>query len=120
MDRSTASGRPHPCDADDYQDTEIIRCGPGHLPGLRADIGVRVINPDTQALAIGVVQALRARAQLASIDMPGNLAREYRGLVLRALAVTEDTTWGEVASIYDAYLERSARYGLGLCGKEVN
>jgi hypothetical protein len=70
------------------------------------------MNFETQALAVGIIKALRARAGLLAIMRPGDLTRDYCALVLRALAVTEATTWGEVDQIYEDYLQLAARYGL--------
>ena len=73
------------------------------------------INPEMQMRAVGVVQGLRARAsfieRLAPL-LPEDLARDYRSLVSRALAVTGETTWGEIAGIFDSFLEMSMKWNL--------
>jgi hypothetical protein len=73
------------------------------------------INPETQALAIGLIRTLREQApgldELAE-GMPVPLRIEYRALIRRALDVTEETTWGEVNSLYLDYLEMAARHGM--------
>lgn len=73
------------------------------------------MNFETQALALGIIQALRARApQLEDVTqaMPLVVRIEYVWLVRRALAVSAETTWGEINSIYEDYLEMAARNGL--------
>jgi hypothetical protein len=73
------------------------------------------INPETQALAIGLIKSLREHAPKldeAAEGMPLELRIEYRGLVRRALDVTEASTWGEVNSLYMDYLEMAARHGM--------
>ena len=73
------------------------------------------MNAELQSRAVGVVKELRRRAEfierLAPL-LPEDLARDYRSLVTRALAVTEETTWGEVEGIFNSFLEMTMKWGL--------
>lgn len=83
----------------------------------------RPINFETHACAVGVVKGLRGHAQQITElipRMPEDLAREYGALVLRALSVTEETTWGELVDIYQTYLQMTARWGISSSNNTVN
>lgn len=70
------------------------------------------INLEAQALALGIIKALRTRGPLvdALTERAPDFAREYSNLVDRALAVDGSTNLAEVADIYDLYLKLAAKF----------